>query len=197
MSISRDLSLLVCFQVCFIPIPNNNINLIAGVYSNIFSSGCYSTPIVGQKVDEIRGKKICLQAPVQRVAVAGALPWDGAALFTIHYSIGVGTMGAVGAAAPTIFSRWVQTMYSAPTILWNKTPFHHRITEDQLFYEQTFFIIMSMSQATIIGVSTGGATGAMAPHFSAKIVLKIFHFFHKHNFYTENDSSGREEHESA
>ena len=34
--------------------------------------------------------------------------------------IGVGTMHAVGAAAPTIFSQGVQTMYSAPTTFWNK-----------------------------------------------------------------------------
>ena len=37
--------------------------------------------------------------------------------------IGVGTMGAVGAAAPTIFNQWVQTMYSASTIIWNKNIF--------------------------------------------------------------------------
>ena len=29
-------------------------------------------------------------------------------------------MGAVGAAAPTIFSQWVQTMHHGPTILWIK-----------------------------------------------------------------------------
>ena len=43
--------------------------------------------------------------------------------------IGVGTMGAVGAAAPTISSQWVQTMYSAPTIFWNKNTVF--ITESQ------------------------------------------------------------------
>ena len=32
-------------------------------------------------------------------------------------------MGAVGAAAPTIFCQWVQKMYSAPTIFSSKTPF--------------------------------------------------------------------------
>ena len=48
-----------------------------------------------------------------------------------------------------------------------------------------------------IGVGTGGAKGAMAPHFSAKIILKIFPLFLKHNFYTENDSSGRGKHKSA
>ena len=32
-------------------------------------------------------------------------------------------MGAVDAVAPTIFSQWVQTMYSAPTILWSQTTF--------------------------------------------------------------------------
>ena len=48
-----------------------------------------------------------------------------------------------------------------------------------------------------IGVGTGGATGAMALHFSAKIILKIFPFFLKHNFYTENDSPGRGKHKSA
>ena len=37
--------------------------------------------------------------------------------------ISVGTMGAVGAAAPTIIWQWVQAMYSAPTIIWNKIPF--------------------------------------------------------------------------
>ena len=31
-------------------------------------------------------------------------------------SISVGTMGSVGAAAPTIIGQWVQAMYSAPTI---------------------------------------------------------------------------------
>ena len=34
--------------------------------------------------------------------------------------ISVGTMGSVGAAAPTIIWQWVQTMYSAPTIFTNK-----------------------------------------------------------------------------
>ena len=37
--------------------------------------------------------------------------------------IGVGTMGAVGAAAPTIFSHWLQIMYSATTIFWSNTTF--------------------------------------------------------------------------
>ena len=33
-----------------------------------------------------------------------------------------------------------------------------------------------------VGVGMGGATGAMAPQFSAKLILKIFPFFLKHNF---------------
>ena len=45
--------------------------------------------------------------------------------------IGVGTMGAVGAAAPTTFSQWVRTMYSAFIIIWNKNifPDHARNTK--------------------------------------------------------------------
>ena len=35
------------------------------------------------------------------------------------------------------------------------------------------------------------------PHFSVKIILKIFPFFLKHNFYTEKDSPGREKHKSV
>ena len=46
-------------------------------------------------------------------------------------------------------------------------------------------------------MGTGGATGAMAPHFSAKIILKFFPFFLKRNLYTENDSPGRGGHKSA
>ena len=48
-----------------------------------------------------------------------------------------------------------------------------------------------------IGVGTGGATGAMVPHFSAKIILRIFPFILTHNFYTENDSPGRGKHKSC
>ena len=51
--------------------------------------------------------------------------------------------------------------------------------------------------STVIGVGTGGVKGAMAPHFSAKIVLKIFPFHLMHNFYQGNDSPGRGEHKSA
>ena len=57
----------------------------------------------------------------------------------------------------------------------------------------TFF-----SAVDSIGVGTGGAIGAMPPpQFSAKIILEIFPFFLKHNFYTENDSPGRGKHKSA
>ena len=43
----------------------------------------------------------------------------------------------------------------------------------------------------------GGATGAWPPHFSAKIILKIFPFLLKHNFYIENDSPGEGKHKYA
>ena len=39
---------------------------------------------------------------------------------SVLMAISVGTMGSVGAAAPTIIWQWVQTMYSAPTIFTNK-----------------------------------------------------------------------------
>ena len=48
-----------------------------------------------------------------------------------------------------------------------------------------------------IGFGTGGATGAMPPHFLAKIILKIFPSFLKYNFATENEPPGRGEHKSA
>ena len=49
----------------------------------------------------------------------------------------------------------------------------------------------------LIGVGTGGATGAMAPSLLAKIILKIFPFFLKYNFDTENHPPGRGEHNSV
>ena len=45
-----------------------------------------------------------------------------------------------------------------------------------------------------IGVGTPNRRGhgePWPPHFSAKIIFKIFPFFLKHNFYTENASPGR------
>ena len=48
-----------------------------------------------------------------------------------------------------------------------------------------------------IDVGTGGATGPWPPHFSSKIILKIFPFFLKHIFHTENDAPGRGKHKSA
>ena len=48
-----------------------------------------------------------------------------------------------------------------------------------------------------IGVGTGVATGTMAPHFSAKMFIRIFLFFRKHNLYTENDSPRQGEHTPA
>ena len=36
-----------------------------------------------------------------------------------------------------------------------------------------------------IDIGTGGATGAMAPSLFSQIIIKIFPFFPKHNFYTE------------
>ena len=44
--------------------------------------------------------------------------------------------------------------------------------------------------------SRRGHGGHGAPHFSAKIILKIFLFLLKHNFYTEHDSPGRGKHKS-
>ena len=58
--------------------------------------------------------------------------------------ISVGTMGSVGAAAPTIIWQWVQTMYSAPTIFTSKTPFHSKQKKNHSFLS---------ARITCIGIS--------------------------------------------
>ena len=72
-----------------------------------------------------------------------------AALESYTQIISVGTMGAAGAAAPTIFSQWVQTMYSAPTIFWNKSILS--ITESQK--TNCFMNKLSQYQSNLVNIS--------------------------------------------
>ena len=88
-------------------------------YTYIKSPGSHS----GDGINRARGGGA---GPSRSTPVSPAMPQDPRGTM---WRIGVGTMVAVGSAAPTIFSQWVKTRYSAPTIFWNETPFtaqYHR-----------------------------------------------------------------------
>ena len=55
--------------------------------------------------------------------------------------IGVGTMGSVGAAAPTIFSQWVQTMYLHPQYSGKNTFFIIESRKTSCFNDKVFAIL--------------------------------------------------------
>ena len=68
---------------------------------------------------------------------------------------------------------------------------------NQLTLSNELHVTSVLSQFIGVGTGLGRDHGAMAPHFSAKIILIIFPFFFKHNYYTENDSPRRGKHKYA
>ena len=58
-------------------------------------------------------------------------------------TIGVGTVGAVGAAAPPIFGQGVQTMHSAPPMFGDDNPFYQ--TQAQYFVYNRYDNLISIA----------------------------------------------------
>ena len=72
----------------------------------------------------------------------------------VYHCTGVGIVGAEGAAAPRIFSQWVQTMYYASPIIGDKSPFIVMCINTEVCSLTKYFVTARFSRSKVAGKET-------------------------------------------